>query len=198
VLCYVFLFYASPESFIKICSELVTHIASAVSILIEPKVHCAAYSLLLLLNLEKKWSRRAAFASLFLYPILFCLKILVGRARPYMDLGPLFFNPASFSDEYASFPSSHAAALGLFVSIFTPKYWKLLCLLGFVRVVQGAHFCSDVVVGFCMGFFIPKVTDPLLRFFENRWPLNKMINLYHSFVILKKEKSSSLNDSIDC
>ncbi|MFZ4772567.1 MAG: phosphatase PAP2 family protein [Chlamydiia bacterium] len=144
-----------------------------IQFLIEPKSHSLTLSTLLLITkFQNRKIRQAAFSSLFLYPFLFLIKTLVGRGRPFLDEGIFSLHPCHLENIYSSFPSSHAAALGLFLTIFRPKYWPLISILSFVRVVQGVHYPSDVVIGFAVGFFIPRCTDLLLNKLEKIPPLS--------------------------
>ena len=140
--------------------------------LIEPKTH----SILLILflaatRLKAKKIRQAAFASLSLYPLIFGIKLFVGRSRPYLNEDIFSFHPLSFQEIHSSFPSSHAAALGLFLSIFRPKFWPLLVPLALVRVVEKMHYPSDIFAGLLLGFFLPKLTNAALSYFEKKAPL---------------------------
>lgn len=124
-----------------------------------------------------RWYRRSLFlfttvAISGLAAILF--KIICGRPRPEEFFGQglysfLFFQ---FSSDMWSFPSGHAttifAAMTAF-SFFAPRcrpLWFLLALLVAVgRVVNGAHFPSDVLAG----AFLGAATSIVLRdWFRNR------------------------------
>lgn len=149
---------------------------ASLELLIEPKIHSFLFIFLMIITkLQSKKIRQISFASLFLYPLLFCFKFVVGRARPYLGESLFSLHPLELDPAFSSFPSSHAAALGLFFSIFPLKGWKVMSLLAFVRVVQGVHYPSDVVVGFLVGFMIPKATNLLLDQFERFPPLSWII-----------------------
>ena len=88
------------------------------------------------------------------------LKILFGRARPYVwlagdDSGFGFFR---YSAKFASFPSGHtttsmAAALVLGAVLPRGKSWFLLAalLIGLSRIVLDVHYLSDVIAGALLG-----------------------------------------------
>lgn len=89
------------------------------------------------------------------------LKIVIARARPiHLDtLGPAHFQPFSVGYDYASFPSGHATACGTLAALlaiwFPPLRGVAIMLLGVLaasRVFVGAHYPSDVVAGFALGF----------------------------------------------
>lgn len=101
------------------------------------------------------------FAAIAL-PALFTLivKGLVGRARPYLydAAGPTGFDPLSYESIYASWPSGHtttAFAFAVAVVILYPrtKYvlLPLAAMKGFSRMVLGAHYLADVIMGVTVG-----------------------------------------------
>jgi membrane-associated phospholipid phosphatase len=88
------------------------------------------------------------------------LKIMFGRARPYMWLkgdvsGFGFFR---YGAKYASFPSGHtttSAAAALAFGALFPR-WRLAFLavalaIALSRIVLGVHYLSDVVAGAALG-----------------------------------------------
>jgi len=91
------------------------------------------------------------------------LKILFGRARPYLWLagdesGFGFFR---YSAKFASFPSGHtttsfAAALALGMILPRHKPWFLLAalLIAVSRIVLDVHYLSDVVAGAMLGMAV--------------------------------------------
>lgn len=96
----------------------------------------------------------------FSYLICFLLKGILGRARPELlfteNLYGFFFFSKNFS--YQAFPSGHAttiAAVCATASCFFPRYSIPLVILalmmGFSRVVTGAHFLSDIFAGALLG-----------------------------------------------
>lgn len=89
------------------------------------------------------------------------LKILFGRARPalYAEYGAFSFHPFTVKAIFASFPSGHATTIGSVTAVLVllfprGKYWFLLLGLWFAatRIFVGAHYPSDTVVGFGLGF----------------------------------------------
>lgn len=87
-------------------------------------------------------------------------KRMIGRARPkhFDELGAFGFEPFSFSSSFASFPSGHATTTGsalMLALIFFPK-WRVslivaAAIFALSRVVLGAHYMSDVVLGVGLG-----------------------------------------------
>jgi undecaprenyl-diphosphatase len=146
------------------------------TLLIEPKIHSLILiACLLYTKFKNEKIRKAAFGSLWLYPFLYGIKCFVGRSRPYLNEDVFSLHFLSFKETHSSFPSSHAAALGLFLSVFRPRYWPFMLPIAFVRVLENVHYPTDVLVGLILGFFIPKISNPILRFFEARAPLKWLL-----------------------
>ena len=90
------------------------------------------------------------------------VKRAIGRPRPELfgDHGLLSFNPFAHDSAYESFPSGHATTDGAFWTalalLYPPLRWPFLFFglyLAFTRVFVGAHYPSDVTVGFCWGMW---------------------------------------------
>lgn len=107
------------------------------------------------------------------------MKIAIGRVRPKhsdmtLFLGPFGSQPVDSSggprlvhswelwqkghSELWSFPSSHtasAAAIAIVLSCYYPRLrpvvWWLVAIVGFGRIVTGAHYATDVVGGTVVG-----------------------------------------------
>ena len=93
--------------------------------------------------------------------VIAIVKRLIGRARPDRVPGEdIFFAPFSWSNSFASLPSGHsttafatAVALGaLFPRIRVPMF-VLAAGVAVSRVIQGAHYPSDVLAGAVLGTF---------------------------------------------
>lgn len=89
-------------------------------------------------------------------------KRAIGRPRPELfgDHGLFSFNPFMHDADYESFPSGHATTCGALWTalalLFPPLRWPLLLIglyLALTRVFVGAHFPSDVLVGFGWGMW---------------------------------------------
>jgi membrane-associated phospholipid phosphatase len=89
-------------------------------------------------------------------------KFIFARARPkFLDqLGPYdFFGRMGVGYDFSSFPSGHSTTMGALSAILALWFPKLrfltipACATGAIsRVAVGAHFPSDVVAGFALGF----------------------------------------------
>ncbi|MFI3903364.1 lipid A 1-phosphatase LpxE [Ochrobactrum sp. S1502_03] len=88
-------------------------------------------------------------------------KLAIGRARPLLldELGSAYFAPFRGEHSYESFPSGHSMMAGIMLVslwIFLPRWRSLtapVCLLFVIsRLAAGAHYPTDVVAGFAIGF----------------------------------------------
>ncbi len=95
------------------------------------------------------------------------VKIFIGRARPLMfeELGAFSSHPFKVAHAYASFPSGHATTMGSVAAVLVLLFprWKYVSLLACLwiastRVFIGAHYPSDTVVGFGLGFGLAVLT----------------------------------------
>jgi len=93
--------------------------------------------------------------------VIAIVKRLIGRARPDRVPGEdIVFAPFSWSNNFASLPSGHsttafaaAVALGaLFPRLRVPMF-VLAAAVAISRVIQGAHYPSDVLAGAVLGTF---------------------------------------------
>lgn len=100
-----------------------------------------------------------AFSGIFVQ----ALKHLIGRARPGMHLGDLYFiGPNLLPNGYDSFPSGHTISSFTAAAFFSSLYPELkfplyivaasIALIG--RVVMGHHFLTDVLAGTVLGILI--------------------------------------------
>lgn len=89
---------------------------------------------------------------------------LLGRRRPSEMAGAYEFEPLAFGEwENRSFPGGHAANFMACASFWNhrfdlglaePSLYAVAGLVGFGRVVDGAHWPSDSVVGLSLGFAV--------------------------------------------
>ncbi|WP_158259800.1 phosphatase PAP2 family protein [Phyllobacterium phragmitis] len=116
-----------------------------------------------------------AFAAIGLSAVIvYIIKFVIGRARPALidTLGPDFIEPFHGGHLYSSFPSGHSATVGaitVILALWFPR-WRLPVLvatlaLAFSRIAVAAHYPTDVVAGFSIGFLF---TLFLARFLANR------------------------------
>ncbi len=89
------------------------------------------------------------------------LKIIIGRARPKLiDVhGAWYLSPWSVGYDYASMPSGHASTVGAVVAvmmIWLPRWRPIILTLGLLaaatRFAVAAHYISDVLAGFTIGY----------------------------------------------
>jgi len=120
--------------------------------------------------------RRTALLSLESFlttsAIVFGLKAVAGRARPYSGETPRDFHPFSFKNSYFSFPSGDAA--GAFsvattiadqtdVFLVDAACYGLAGLVAVNRVHDRKHWPSDVLAGSAIGYFVAKQVCRLNR-----------------------------------
>lgn len=94
-------------------------------------------------------------------------KVTVGRARPlhFAELGMFSFHPGALSAQFASFPSGHATTIGAVAGVLVllfPRSKVVVLPLSFwlasTRIFVGAHYPSDTVVGYGLGFGVAVLT----------------------------------------
>ena len=91
------------------------------------------------------------------------LKVVVGRARPYMELGANTFQPFTFLNSgFQSMPSGHTTlAFALSTVLSRHANSTALKVLAFVpagftmfsRIYQSDHWLSDEIIGASVGYF---------------------------------------------
>lgn len=88
-------------------------------------------------------------------------KVLLGRARPFNNIGAKSFAPLNFRDEHHSLPSGHtgiAFVMATTVAMSHDSYWiKIPCYLwatsaGLQRIGYDVHWTSDVLIGGLIGY----------------------------------------------
>ncbi|MEP7234241.1 MAG: phosphatase PAP2 family protein [Ignavibacteriota bacterium] len=157
-------FYYSPEAVGgRMYGELYT-----------PFVLFAAYGGYSLLKDDHK-ARKIAYeigqASLYAGAIVYTMKTIIGRSRPYANEGKLSFHLFSgiFDDDHHSFPSGHTTEAFTMSTILSRNaHSPVLKILAYVpafftpfsRAYQGFHWISDCLFGAGLGYLIGKwVTD---------------------------------------
>ncbi|MDK1375981.1 phosphatase PAP2 family protein [Sinorhizobium sp. 6-70] len=117
------------------------------------------------------------------------LKFLIGRARPelFADYGAYSLTPFTGDRLFESFPSGHSTAAGAFFGAFAmlvpqlrPLFLVMALVLGFSRVIVGAHYPSDVAAGLLLGLWVAIVVafvfarqGWLFRLDAGGWPAPK-------------------------
>jgi membrane-associated phospholipid phosphatase len=94
---------------------------------------------------------------------ILALKLLVGRARPYMNQGKDSFElfRGIDSDNYRSFPSAHSGLSWAITTPYAERYSKWLyaipTIISGFRVIEDKHWTSDVVFGSLIGYLTGKI-----------------------------------------
>ncbi|MCG8649896.1 MAG: phosphatase PAP2 family protein [Pirellulales bacterium] len=103
-------------------------------------------------------------------------KNIIGRARPKLfdSMGPIEFQPMTFTYDFASFPSGHATTIFAFaavLAIFWPRARVFLFVaaawIAATRFLIGSHFFTDAVGGALLGFWGPYFLRDLMA--RRRW-----------------------------
>lgn len=117
---------------------------------------------------RKIFSLLASFALTSI--MIFFLKLIVHRIRPFEELGINTLNfliGSGYSTWDFSFPSLHTALVFSALPFFTgklKKYWLVFaCLVGFSRLFFALHYPSDILAGAVIGFITGTI---LMRFFH--------------------------------
>ncbi len=88
------------------------------------------------------------------------LKSLFGRARPYMNEGPLSFHPLNLDNDYHSFPSGHTIVAFSAASVISSNFrnpavyaisYSLATGVAMARIYKDKHWFSDVLMGAALG-----------------------------------------------
>ncbi|MEM5802295.1 MAG: phosphatase PAP2 family protein [Candidatus Aenigmatarchaeota archaeon] len=101
------------------------------------------------------------FYAFFGYLVVFLLKIIFNRPRPYEEL-QVFSTIQKFEK---SFPSSHAFLSALLINFVPNENWKkyfifYTILVSISLIISGVHYLSDVLVGALLGFIFPRYILP--------------------------------------
>ena len=93
------------------------------------------------------------------------LKVIFGRARPYLNKGAYDFSLLDFRNSRMSLPSGHATVAFSFASVIDSNTHNLLLKMGVYsaagfcalsRVYNNCHWASDIFLGSLLGFYIGK------------------------------------------
>lgn len=170
-------------------------LAKFFSLSVTPELHISLSCTLLFASLvaqkikiNRLFLLRYSILCLSLFALCTFLKFGIGRARPLLLIqdGVFGFFFHSLSDQFRSFPSSHAAFSFAFAALLgrTRSLLLLATSLSLLRVLANKHFLSDVVVGGLIGFELALLIDRFLPLFLAKYP--KLLQ------VRKKNRTSKL------
>ncbi len=120
--------------------------------------------------------KKTASVSLESYAIcgalIWGLKCVAGRGRPFHTEDDESFMPLTLSNSHHSFPSGHSSAAFAVAAAITGQTddpaigilcYSLASLVAVSRVYNNEHWASDVVAGSAVGYFIGKMVARLNR-----------------------------------
>ncbi|MBS1537837.1 MAG: phosphatase PAP2 family protein [Bacteroidetes bacterium] len=94
------------------------------------------------------------------------LKVLFGRARPYMNTGSTNFQWLESSNDFQSFPSGHTTVAFTISTVLASqinRWWATIPLYGlaaatgYSRMYHDKHWASDVFLGAAIGYLSGKL-----------------------------------------
>ncbi|MCX6155472.1 MAG: phosphatase PAP2 family protein [Candidatus Kapabacteria bacterium] len=96
------------------------------------------------------------------------LKFIMGRARPFNNLGAFHYTPFNIKDQYESYPSGHSAVAFTIASVlsnevnniyFSALIYPLAASTMVSRMYKDYHWLSDVMLGASIGYFYGWLID---------------------------------------
>ncbi len=95
------------------------------------------------------------------------LKLIIGRARPYIKTGPHQFNHFNLKTDgrYSSMPSGHTSSIFSMMTVIAKQYntmwvkvpaYTFAVSVGMQRINEGKHWASDVLLGGVIGYLVGK------------------------------------------
>lgn len=121
------------------------------------------YSLITKDKTAKKIAFEIAQAAIYNGVINYFLKVTIGRARPYLNLGPGTFQPFNslVDQDFHSFPGGHASSAFTLSTVIArnvkPVWLKALIYVPAIltlssRIYQNMHWTSDCLIGAAFGY----------------------------------------------
>lgn len=148
-----FLHRMTRRNTLRFCTSIISGLGSL-------SFTCSLGVLLLILVKLNPLSFSFILSQLVVTAIAQLIKAKVNRKRPFQCLDEVCYHGPVLKD--CSFPSGHTTSVFTSAAIFSfffPQWTILLFLLatlvGFSRIILGAHYPSDVIIGAILGTSLP-------------------------------------------
>jgi len=111
----------------------------------------------------KEMGLQSTQAVLYTGLITMITKVIVGRARPFLEKGPYSIKPFSLDFDNRSFWSGHTSSVFAMSTVMASKidniFWKIAwygaaTIVGGARIYHDKHWFSDVVTGAMVGYAV--------------------------------------------
>jgi membrane-associated phospholipid phosphatase len=114
-------------------------------------------------------------------------KVLIGRARPYVENNPHKFRPLNFKfdADYMSMPSGHTSSIFALMTVLAQQYdswyvkipaYSFAVSVAVQRMNSSKHWASDLLVGGTLGYLVGKAVSSRTTLFNKSISFEPYIN----------------------